>query len=214
MLTINFHIRYLVSGGKDRSLFLYVANPLYDEIDNSAVPPFIPCACAKKAHKRIIWDISWISVDGDACVLASVSRDGVFKIWSALPAGSEGSNTRDLVQIFNSSPFAGNPITAVDVTRLSVTLTVGDARNQGWLIALGAENGNVEIWFASCSLLMEERNMDENDICSRIIAILPEFCHGATVRRLRWGSVIGGSNKLKLGSCGDDHTVRVFDVDY
>ena len=53
-------------------------------------------------------------------------------------------------------------------------------------------------------------------------SVLPEYCHGAAVRRLRWcrdcnsDSCVEGTDTMtsiwKLASCGDDHCVRVWTV--
>ena len=120
------YYRYLISGGKDRSLYLYQSNPSYDHAeDNSAVPPFVPCAYLSKAHKRIIWDIAWITVADGVGVFASVSRDGSLKIWNILTPAvqeDEGGGGRvgkmcTLQSLVSVSPFVNTAaVTALDVT--------------------------------------------------------------------------------------------------
>jgi elongator complex protein 2 len=217
MLTINCALsyRFLISGGKDRSLYLYQANPSFDHADvSSAVPPYLPCAYVGKAHKRIIWDIAWVTVDDDMGVFASVSRDGSVKIWSILSDRKGENNLSKLVCLTSLSPFGVKAVTAVDVTAQVLSLSSGDQQDAGWLLAFGAESGCMQLWFLSETLLKVADVSSDIDMCSLVHTVAPEYCHGAAVRRLRWCAEESEDVGLrwKLASCGDDHCVRVFNV--
>jgi hypothetical protein len=45
-------VRYIASGGKDRSLWIHEVSGL------GAGASYVPIACVKSAHKRIIWDLT------------------------------------------------------------------------------------------------------------------------------------------------------------
>ena len=106
--------------------------------------------------------------------------------------------------------FGGVAVTAVDFSRYILQGTA----NEGHLIAFGAENG---------SIVIVSLNAD-NDIISddnalgtvryNVLATVPtQFAHGATVKRLRWKPNPSGLS-FELASCGDDHTVRVFQFQF
>lgn len=222
-LLFNLCFRFLISGGKDRSLYLYQLNPTYDHSSltaSSSSPPYIPCAFLAKAHKRIIWDISWITVADGLDVFATASRDGSLKVWRI--SNSKGDNgLYDVEPLCVVSPFMGSAVTAVDVTATTVALSTGDDQCPGWLLAIGAECGGVQVWFLSKAALLASPSgsdgHDAGELCSMMHSVLPEYSHGATVRRLKWcpvatSEVDGAAVKWKLASCGDDHSVRVFSV--
>ena len=190
-----------------------------DAADTSSASPFIPCAYLGKAHKRMIWDVAWITVDG-IDVFSSVSRDGSVKIWKVGP-DADNRNMCKLVPLASFNPFKDIAVTAVDVTPCDeVTLSSGAVQSSGFLLAFGAESGAIEVWFLSG----EDLSSNGDNICTRVEAVPAEYCHGSAVRRLQWKSNCRSSklndsssdsdapSKIQLASCGDDHCVRVFSI--
>jgi len=209
--------RFIISGGKDRTLYLYQANPEYSQSEESttAIAPYIPCAYMSKAHKRIIWDISWITV-GELNAFTSVSRDGSVKIWSIVP-DAEGQNLMcklEPLTLFN--PFSNVAVTAVDVVDAEVVvLSSGEQQPSGWLLAFGAETGALQVWFLTEDKLRSVNTgcCEGSDLCSHIHTVSKEYCHGSAVRRLQWNKrSCDDSIDWQLVSGGDDHCVRVFSV--
>lgn len=221
MHTLCLNCRYLISGGKDRSLHVYKHNPAHEYTsDASAVSPFLPHAYLNKAHKRIIWDVAWVAVEGkeSGVVFASVSRDGAVKVWSLLaPGGGGGGREGDsklctLVCLTSLTPFVGSiAVTAVDVT--ASLLTTEDCHDDpGYLLAFGAESGALQLWFLSAQVLFnavretyEGNGVNEKSVLlQQVYSVAAEHCHGAAVRRLRWCDcdAVSGSYCEEKGEAG------------
>lgn len=145
----------------------------------------------QEAHKRIIWACSWNPFGHE---FATGSRDKTVKLWSVV-------NKTCVKQISVLPPFPSS------VTALS-WLGIDRQTNLG-LLAVGLENGFIELWCLSTSI--EDRSMVAN-----VVARLDPFmCHAATVQRLAWRNAEKEEDcqKSQLASCGADNCVRVFDVD-
>ena len=66
-------------------------------------------------------------------------------------------------------------------------------------LVVGSEQGDIQFW----SLLNAEQGNYE---CNHIDSIEDKYCHGAAVRRMKFG----GKDKNMLATCGDDNCVRIF----
>lgn len=180
--------RFLASSGKDRALCLYRRIEAFDT--SSSATSFEHCVHKKSAHKRIVWDCSWT---GDSAFLVSASRDGFCKVWRVFETETGGV---DLDSIFAFSPFVGTAVTAVDVRS-------SGSKCEGWLVALGAESGDVQVGVLG-------RDGVSYTVMCKVDSL---YCHGATVRCVKWRPA-GDSNdsaesSMELASCGEDNTVRI-----
>lgn len=137
--------------------------------------------------------------------MVTASRDGTVKLWR-LNAAADGSIVElDCVHTF--TPFGGVAVTALDVLRSTSAEPVAE----GWLLALGAESGDLQV-----------RRYRPSEVSGEPFALLlsvpDSHCHGATVRRIRWrpvpvgSSSSGGDGVVEFASCGEDRTVRVHRV--
>lgn len=187
--------RFIMSVSKDRGLCIS------ERSDDGLYQPII---LHKNAHKRIIWDCSWFS---DAAI-ATGSRDGVCKVWDLGPQSADGSQSTELalVNLFEFRPFDGIAVTTLDVA--PVRFIDGSS-----LLVTGSEGGDIKIWGIS--------NVDSASRSEQGFQLLSSvdsaFCHGLTVKRIRWCPIAGGNDdaissedKLYFASCGEDKCVRVF----
>lgn len=148
----------------------------------------------------------------DSSHVLTTSRDGSCKIWRVTEL-SESSQHTDLVCVETFSPFSGIAVTAVDVYTPAVDTTQSIAiAATGWLVALGAETGELQVVRINPSLLSAKPCAgDVGESAAAVVSIVavPEgHCHGATVRRIRWRPRSGGEC-VEFASCGEDKTVRV-----
>lgn len=158
----------------------------------------------------------------DSSHLITVARDGIVKVWQLMLQSDETGTQQvvDLLAVHSFSPFAGAAVTAVDICRSGPLgmLTLGQDPNSptamqaAWLVALGAESGDLQVWQVGIA--------GNAEYASHALLAVPEaHAHGATVRRLRWrpqpsAGVVAGEEKegnvsWELASCGEDRTVRV-----
>ena len=134
----------------------------------------------------------------------SCSRDGVCKVWHV---GNVSSS--DVPCLTEFRPFDGVSVTAVD----SISFGSGDHPH---FLAIGSEFGEIQLWSLQYEISKGVR-------CSKLFDFAPSSSHGSSVRRLRWNphsySEIpnhhepGTRYKIELASCGDDHFVRIFQVE-
>lgn len=142
-----------------------------------------------------------------------MARDGLCKVWKVHDNSADGSVSLDCVHTF--TPFGGVSVTAVDICKSQR----GFHRDK-WLVAVGAESGDVQIWQVSLPGASTEGGAAAavaSEYTSEVVLSVPEgHAHGATVRRLRWRpysaqsqAAAGQSVHMDLASCGEDRTVRV-----
>ena len=96
------------------------------------------------------------------------------------------------------------------VTALS-WVAVGDRRNNG-LLAVGMENGLIELWSLSCSRADDGSIAAPGLAAALAVRIDPFTCHASTVNRLAWRKEEENCTSMQLASCGADNCVRVFEV--
>ncbi|CAO3612414.1 unnamed protein product [Cunninghamella echinulata] len=138
-----------------------------------------------KAHARIIWDCAWAHDDS---LFVTGSRDKTFKIWKQ----NQEENSKEWVCI--STIKCDEAITALDFAT--------DFKNGSYLLAVGLENGRIQLWTA----LKESANQWE--LWSNIDNNL---CHAGVVKSLSWRTISDG--KFQLATGGDDHSVRILNVE-
>lgn len=150
----------------------------------------------QEAHKRIIWACSWNPFGHE---FATGSRDKTIKIWAV-------ENASTIKQLMTLPSFKSS------VTALS---WVGLSRqsNHGFL-AVGMESGLIELWSLSCERSDNGNLMVPNATC--VVQFDPFLCHASPVNRLTWrpSEKIPDSKVIQLASCGADHCVRVFSIDF
>ncbi|GAV75750.1 WD40 domain-containing protein [Cephalotus follicularis] len=151
----------------------------------------------QEAHKRIIWACSWNPFGHE---FATGSRDKTVKIWAV----EKKSSVKQILTLpqFNSS-----------VTSLS-WIGLDRRRNYGFL-AVGMENGLVELWSLSLKRSDDGSIAIPGAAASLVERFDPFLCHVSAVNRLAWRNPEKSEEcqSLQLASCGSDHCVRVFEVD-
>jgi WD40 repeat protein len=144
---------------------------------------------------------SW-SPDSEHVVTAS--RDGTCKLWHIEGTAADTSSA-EFVCLHTFTPFAGVAVTALDILRNPYAGETSDAGLAGgWLVALGAESGDLQVRRFAPGGANAETD------CFPVVSTVPDsHCHGATVRRIRWRPVNLEVPELEFASCGEDRTVRV-----
>ncbi len=147
-----------------------------------------------------------------------MARDGIVKVWRVeLQTDETGTlQVSDLLAVHSFTPFAGAAVTAVDVCRSGpldkLTAAVqGTSSATAWLVALGAESGDLQVWQVGP---VDSASEEDAAYASHALLTVPEaHAHGATVRRLRWrpqqSQKESEETSWELASCGEDRTVRV-----
>ncbi|XP_073049967.1 elongator complex protein 2 [Primulina eburnea] len=149
----------------------------------------------QEAHKRIIWACSWNPYCHE---FATGSRDKTVKIWQVEEESS--------VKLLTTLPMFKSSVTALS------WLGVDRQRNHS-LLAVGMENGLIELWSYS-NTRIENASIEVPNVAV-FVRFDPYICHVSAVRRLRWkmGEKTGDPRSSQLASCGDDHSVRIFQID-
>jgi elongator complex protein 2 len=149
-----------------------------------------------EAHKRIIWACSWNPFGYE---FATGSRDKTVKIWCVQDAS---------VKLLATLPLFRDSVTALSWTGRD------RARNAG-IIAVGMDNGLIELWSVSGGRAASDVSSDPSALSvACMLRFDPLMCHVSTVHRLRWQKSDSSDEKsaLELASCGADHCTRVFAV--
>ena len=135
-----------------------------------------------KSHARIIWSLSF-SHDSQLCITGS--RDKKIKLWKI-----EEKVALAAEKTFNEAITAN---------------AFGDKNlgEQAYLVTVATENGSVFILRVDF-----KENKGEFSVLGRIDEFLG---HSLTVNRIRFREV-EGKNEFQMASCGDDHSVRIFEL--
>lgn len=182
--------KYLVSSGKDRILCLFQLNSINDK------SPYSMCTAVRSAHKRIIWDCSWL-VDSNKIITAS--RDGTCKVWEV--ENNENNNLKSkeflskLSCLFTFSPFDGVSVTAIDIYHYNDNKLIS-------LAAIGSESGEISIFELTSNGAIFKSTINKS------------ITHSAAVKKIKWRPTQNFNNNIKwLASCGDDYSVRIFKLE-
>eukprot|EP00210_Caulerpa_lentillifera_P007165 g6855.t1 len=166
--------RYLLSGSRDRTFCVFIRQG--DE--------FELLVTRKKAHGRIIWDVSWTD---NEMHFATGSRDQTVKIWSVMEC-----------ELVHTISFKA-PVTALSFQLSSIGTN---------LLAVGLDNGQVEVWRVTMTdhgVVSEiQWTADEH---SRHSGTVHQLCWSSSEAL---GLKIPSS--LILASCSADHSIRLFQL--
>jgi elongator complex protein 2 len=181
---------YLASAGKDRSLCVFKRT-------GQARQPFEVHAEQPAAHKRIIWDCSWVPIASGAVepsvqLLVTGSRDGVCKLWRVSVEADD-----KLACLLSFTPFGGSAVTALHCRPIFL-----DAACLTHTLAVGSEDGNISVW------IMRVGNDGADASAEVAVTVSQHLAHGATVKRLRWNP----RDETLLASGSADSTMRVYKV--
>ena len=207
------------------------------QISSVKYPPlssFIPPTLTfRSAHSRVLWGVTWAPDDR---LLATGSRDETVKVWEVLgqgqPQGQDGRGTAVTV-VVSERPLVTLPSFHSAVTSLSFALTTGvGAAREGegsvpsTLLAIGLEDGTMQIWAAVASpssslsdLVKSMRCIWATDRFTRFSAAVSAVCWREVDRAQEEGGEGGhgreerhGMRQLQVGASGRDHSVRVFNI--
>lgn len=186
---------YLASVGRDRKLCIF-------KRDNKTFSR----TCAVKAHSRVLWGVAW---SPDSKYLFTSSRDSTIKCWLVQEDGSVGDSAAATISCESSartlacllSPMSPNSI----------------------LLAAGFDNGSIQIFHVTPH--GEKKDHDSDDDMASIYTICgsPEWIqHSAAVRCVAWrppchvdvATNTSQTNMLTLSSVGDDHSVKMWSLQY
>mmetsp|Transcript_12688 Transcript_12688/g.18650 ORF Transcript_12688/g.18650 Transcript_12688/m.18650 type:complete len:892 (+) Transcript_12688:44-2719(+) len=188
--------RFLASSGKDRRICIWERKK---DISLKEESLFELATAIDSAHKRIVWSLHFCPFD--TTLLASGSRDGSVKIWRITECAFEDGN-RSQIRAEVLHNFESSSKTAKDkseaVTAVSFAPLPYNEMNK--MLAIGLENGLVEIWGI------------EDSACNLLHAIEPTSCHFATITKLCWKPLNEEGKALILASTSADHGCRIFSI--
>ncbi|KAI8476319.1 MAG: WD40 repeat-like protein [Monoraphidium minutum] len=202
--------RLLLSGSRDRSFAVWRAGGG----DGREEARFELLARVKAAHARIVWGVSWAH---DESCFATCSRDHTVKLW-AMDAAA-GPSSAPLCAL---PPFPC-PVTAVALAPAHACRAADGAEGAGagpsagaarHVAAVGLEDGGLQLWAVDVAA----GGGGSGGGARLLWAARPGEGHAAAVRRAAWApeaatAAGGGGGAALLVSCGDDHSVRVFEVE-
>ncbi|XP_070499116.1 elongator complex protein 2 [Chironomus tepperi] len=137
-------------------------------------------------HERIIWCCDWTHDDK---FFATGSRDGKIAVWTKSSTSSE-SSLKDYASCCTIN-IPSESITALCFARSFY-------KQNNYLLAIGLESGIIKLYSfngSACELLSSLNNSD---------------AHHLTVNKLEFRP---SENKIHLASCGNDHLVRIYEID-
>ncbi|KAJ8725359.1 hypothetical protein PYW08_003542 [Mythimna loreyi] len=136
-------------------------------------------------HTRIIWCCAWTH---DSKAFATGSRDGKICIWSE--TGPSNSSLGDYGLLGKPLEVPSASVTALDFAPYS---------DDGLVLAAGFESGVIRIYHFGEDGWNLLRELDNS------------AAHHLAVKRLTFKQ--NKDNKILLASCGNDHLVRIYNVD-
>ncbi|XP_057962686.1 elongator complex protein 2 [Malania oleifera] len=179
---------FLLAVSRDRQFSVFsVKRTGVDEVSSQLL-------ARQEAHKRIIWACSWNPFGHE---FATGSRDKTVKIWAV---------KRESVKQLMTLPQFNSSVTALSWVGI-------DSRSNDGLLAVGMENGLIELWHLS--LRTEDGCITVPGATAALVVRLdPLLCHVSTVHCLAWrnSKKSRDCSMMQLASCGADHCVRVFEV--
>ena len=138
-----------------------------------------------KAHARIIWDVSFAPVECGR-VFVTASRDKTIKVW-------DGDRNWECIATIKFSE-------AVTACAFCQDLLGGMG-----IVAVGLENGR--ICFVGCE-------MGEGKEWKVVGELEEEMTHSEAVTGLAWRPARAAEGGRELASCGDDCSVRIYEIGF
>lgn len=161
-------------------------------------------------------------------LFATGSRDQAVKVWSLAGVGAPQQKPIAVLP-----PFPAG-ITAVALSPQHVSAAAAAGQPSGpagvvHLLAVGTEDGQVQVWRLQVpgsspgghNVWSEEQQgkvqQQQQVVCERLWCSEVWQQHAAAVRRLRWApgcvaQLCGEGSTVALASCGEDHSVRLYDL--
>ena len=202
--------KFLASAGKDRKLCIWKRH----ETDVGETK-YDLSAIVESAHKRIIWSADFCPIL-DPSILATGSRDGFVKIWRVTEdTSNEGGSL--VKELYRFQPLCKGkkkvePVTAIAFAPKAITIVRNDEEVNHAVIAIGMENGLIEIW--AVPLDTKNGNDHNGDECrpQLLHSISVQDCHIGVVKKLAWRPLQKDDSTMVLASCSSDHGVRLYNI--
>jgi elongator complex protein 2 len=209
-IEFSYDDKYILTVSRDRSLCIYERNSNLNEEDGK---DFKLLQMEKETHMRIIWGCAW---SFDSKIFLSGSRDNSVKVWLKKDLNN-GNNINNSNDNSNSNKFCEVICKEFDDAVTSVCLFDRIFNDKFYCGIIGLENGElilVKIYVGNDN--DTNNNYDENkekkDCSMDIIMKFPKFLsHGLAVKRIK---SFTKDNLIKIASCSDDHTVRLFELSF
>ncbi|KAF6137363.1 hypothetical protein GIB67_036400 [Kingdonia uniflora] len=186
----------LLAVSRDRHFSVFSIKRTGEEVNSELV-------VRQEAHKRIIWGCSWNPCGHE---FATGSRDKTVKIWAVVRTENKPS-----VEQLTTLPQFSSSVTALSWFGLQNN----SSSNKG-LLAVGMENGLIELWFLSGKRVTDNGSRPSEFNATLGIRLDLFICHVSTVHRLAWRRTDDNDSNcsmaLQLASCGADHCLRVFEI--
>lgn len=179
-------------------------------------------------HQHSVWLSCCCGVNTLVSVcsfFATGSRDQTVKLWVLAGVGQPQQKPVAVLP-----PFPAG-ITAVALSpghvASSMMAAAGGDSSRVHLLAVGMEDGRVQVWRLQMPPLQQQQEMQVQEqqqqqemqvVCEQLWCSEAWQQHAAAVRRLRWAPACvpwlcgGGAGVVGLASCGEDHSVRLFGV--
>jgi elongator complex protein 2 len=188
-MSFSHNDKYLLTASRDRHF------TVFNFESSSEITPIVKSIARVQAHARIIWSVDWTPDDR---FFATGARDKLVKIWSM-----DGSN--NVVQLHATLPPFSSPVTALAFAPLSTS-----EQGKEYLLVVGCEDGRLHLWHSTAT-------QDEYGIQAKSWKCIHQFddriCHAVTVKRCTWRKSDSVKSSLTLATCGEDHTVRIFEIE-
>nr|XP_042709866.1 elongator complex protein 2-like isoform X3 [Chrysemys picta bellii] len=198
--------KFLLAVSRDRNWSLWKnqdKKPLQSE------PVFSLFAYTDKntaVHSRIIWSCDWTP---DSKYFITGSRDKKVIVWGDCgSAGATESSGPGAVKPCSSILDVGDSVTAVSISHVL-------APDESYIIAVGLECGKINLYtWKQC----EQRPVLTD--WTKCVETDNSQSHTLAIKRLCWRNRVGraghndqdNSEWLQLASCGDDHCVKILNV--
>ncbi|KAI8052937.1 WD40-repeat-containing domain protein [Syncephalis plumigaleata] len=160
---------------------------LFSRTDNDQAPYQLETK-GVKAHSRIIWDATW-SQDGR--YFATASRDKTIKIWQLTKSNDSANVVCQAVATLQCE----HSVTSIDFAPIPTGTT-----SHSYLLAVGLEDGSI-LFYQSTGNIQEWQEIGR---------VTSSLSHASTVQELLWRR--SNDTILQLASCGQDHSVRLFNI--
>jgi len=197
-IEFSYDDKYILSVSRDRSLCIFEKNGDKD---------FKLMQMEKETHLRIIWSCAW---SFDSKIFLTGSRDNSVKVW--LKINIDG-NTKFKEVIYKDFDDAVTSVCVFDrIFNNFYCGVIGFENGDMHLIKIfvgneGDDNINIENFD-----IENENDSVINNFKMDVVMKFPKFLsHGMAVKRIK---SFTKENVIKIASCSDDHTVRLFELTF